>query len=308
MGENLFLIEEIVDLLDNGARLSKQVYRGRFAPSPSGALHLGNLRTALLSWLIARWNNGQWLLRIDDLDTPRNSPGAIEKIQTDLAWLGLEWDGPIIYQSKRKKLYDSALLLLNEKNKLYPCKCSRKVLSEESLSIRGNFIYSGKCRKRNLLWDMKKTRPNSIRLKVNKKFSLSSGDIILKRADGFIAYHLATVLDELSLGINEVIRGADLLSSMNSQLAVIDAFNYSPLSYKHVPLLVDKEGNKLSKRNNSNGLDYLRNKGMNVSQVIGWLSCGLGLLPAGSELSALELLDELTSKKELITKIFIHRD
>lgn len=294
---------DIFELFERGEKLSQNNYRGRFAPSPSGTLHLGNIRTAFASWLIARLHRGQWLLRFDDLDLSRNRCDSIQRIQDDLKWLGLNWDGPIIFQSKRISFYESALNVLERKNKLYACRCSRKLIAETNRGSK-HFIYPGTCRNLELPLTLSNTKINSIRLKVSKTFIKNCGDIILRRADGFIAYHLATVIDDLLLGINEVIRGEDLAQSMFAQLAVIEALNQRKLSYRHVPILCDSEGKKLSKRNNDNGLDIFRDRGMYSSEVIGWLAWSLGIIPEISSLSALELLTDLIKDKKSINTIF----
>ncbi len=295
----------LAEALEIGASLSEEAYCGRFAPTPSGPLHLGNIRTALISWLKARRSSGKWILRIDDLDTPRNYPGAVEKIQQDLLWLGLTWDGPIIFQSQRKALYSSALSFLKSQDKLFACFCSRKLLTKQTTSI-----YSGKCRNLELGFDKKNGKCPSLRLKVSKNFSKSSGDIVLKRADGVIAYHLATVVDELTLGVNQVIRGNDLSASRSSQLAVLDALNQRSISYAHIPLMLNTDGTKLSKRNGGFGLDYLRSKGMNASKTIGFLASSLDLVPKDSELSSLDLLSELKNRNldHLLKKGFLDKE
>lgn len=214
------LNEGLFEAFNVGKSLRGKGYCGRFAPSPTGPLHLGNLRTALVSWLKARMSQGKWLLRIDDLDTPRNRPGAIESIQNDLLWLGLSWDDQVVFQSQRIDLYVSALSFFKSQGKIFACQCTRKTLDKDNNTF-GEFItYSGKCKNLGLDLEPKKDQLTSWRLKVNKKFSRTAGDLIVRRSDGFIAYHLATVVDELTLGINEVIRGNDLNPAMYVQLAI----------------------------------------------------------------------------------------
>ena len=171
--------ESLKEAFEHGHVLGQQGYRGRFAPSPSGPLHLGNLRTALISWLRARIKEGFWLLRIDDLDTPRNRQGSIESIQDDLLWLGLSWDGPIIYQSDREKIYHKVLNSLRENRRLFACECSRKMLRMGDKPPKQKVIYPGTCRKLILPLDNDPDKCRSWRLKVNKRFSKTSGDIIL---------------------------------------------------------------------------------------------------------------------------------
>ena len=298
------LTEDIFELFNQGNQLSLTTYRGRFAPTPSGSLHLGNIRTAFASWLIARLQAGKWLLRIDDLDSPRISPESIETIQEDLNWLGLDWDGPVIFQSERIIFYESVISLLKKQNKLYACQCSRKLLSQVNNSSK-EFIYPGTCRHLALPMSPKDGKKTSLRLKVSNAFSKTCGDIAVKRADGFIAYNFATVIDDLLLGINDVVRGEDLAGVIFSQLAVIDALNQRKLSYRHVSLLSDSDGKKLSKRNSSNSLAKLREIGIKSHQVIGWLAWSLGITPDLYSISALELLEDLIHQKKTIDNIFI---
>ena len=287
------LPDEIIELFRIGKKLREHCYRGRFAPSPTGYLHLGNLRTALASWLSARLNRGEWLLRIDDLDTPRNRLGAVESIQQDLSWLGLDWDGPTIFQSKRRDLYRSVLSALKLQGKLYPCRCTRRLLAQRTLSKGPEIVYPGTCRNLGLSWTIEGGRLPSWRLLVAEEFSRSSGDVLVKRADGFIAYHLATASDELFLGIGEVVRGRDLEIAMNAQLAIIDALNQKPVKYKHVPLWLNSDGRKLSKRQGGDGTMPFHMKEMSASSLIGFLAATLNLVPKGSELSSVELLADL---------------
>ncbi len=298
------LPDELLQVLNAGQGLRSMSYRGRFAPSPTGPLHLGNLRTAVISWLRARLEGGKWLLRVDDLDVPRNRLGATESIKKDLLWLGLDWDGPIVFQSERIDLYCSFLAALKLQGKLYPCQCSRRMLGIGVRAKDKPFIYPGTCRHLNLSWERDSdNRLPSLRLKVREQFSTLCGDIVLKRADGFIAYHLATVVDELTLGISEVVRGLDLAHAISSQLAIIDALNQRPVSYKHVPLVLDLEGRKLSKRFGGRGLQYFKNKGMSASEVLGLLASSLDLVPIGTKLNSYELLEELKKRKQKFERI-----
>ncbi len=305
MDYSFCLPEHVKNNLEEGHILRKQGYRGRFAPSPTGALHFGNLRTALISWLKARLANGLWILRVDDLDKPRNRPGVVQGFQNDLAWLGLDWDGPIVFQSQRKGLYYSVLSALRSQGMLYPCRCTRSVLTEIPRTGNSLILYPGTCRDLKLSWGFKDKRLPSWRLKVSKRYLKKSGDVVLRRSDGLVGYHLATAVDELSLGITEVVRGTDLVNALSSQLAVIEALGQVPTKYVHVPIFCDNEGKKLSKRDGSEGLAILKSKGMNAPQVIGWLASSLGLVPHGAELTALELLVESIKNKALIDAFII---
>ncbi len=292
--------DHVRGLIEAGQRISNRSYRGRYAPSPTGDLHLGNLRTALVSWLRARSHGGEWLLRIDDIDTPRNRSGAVESLQRDLLWLGLKWDGPVVFQSERRGIYASALSALRRMGKIYPCRCSRRVLAKTSGQDGQHSVYQGTCRDLGLFWGWEYGRLPSWRLRVGNAFSEKCGDVILRRSDGFIAYHFATVIDELTLGITEVVRGEDLAIGLMPQLAVMDAFFQQPLRYRHVPLLLDSQGRKLAKREGSQGLEYLRAQGMTPPQVVGLLAASLGLTTRGSELTTLDLLSDLINRRSAL--------
>jgi glutamyl-tRNA synthetase len=291
--------------IDAGLARRRQGYRGRFAPSPTGRLHRGNLRTALLAWLDARLAGGELLLRLDDLDTPRNRPGAEEAILADLRWLGLDWDGPPLRQSRRRGLYATALSALRRAGALYPCRCSRRLLADISAPHGALSVYPGHCRGRAPLWGPEGGRLPSWRLALTagslrwpERFNAAGvldgprevGDVVVRRADGVVAYHLATALDELTLGISDVVRGADLWGSTGAQVAVMAALGAPPPRYGHVPLWRDRTGQRLSKREAAEGLGRWRDQGMDAAAVIGVLAASLSLVPAGQRLSARELL------------------
>ena len=295
------LPDHLSQVLQNGQGLRQQGYRGRFAPTPSGPLHLGNVRTALLSWLRARLCNGQWLLRVDDLDTPRIRPGAIESVLQDLRWLGLNWDGPLVLQSRRRGLYGSFLSTFRRQGYLYPCRCSRRQLD-------GATIYPGTCRWLPQDWGLRDARLPAWRLRVAEPFDSVVGDVILRRADGVVAYHLATSIDELALGINEVVRGQDLVSICSAQKAVIASLGMASPRYVHVPLLCDSSGQKLSKRDHATGLSSLRDRGEAAAQVIGQLAASLGLMSSTCAISAEELLEELRVREDKLTSLIVGAD
>ncbi len=295
------LPDHLSQVLQNGQGLRQQGYRGRFAPTPSGPLHLGNVRTALLSWLRARLSNGQWLLRVDDLDTPRIRPGAIESVLQDLRWLGLNWDGPLVLQSRRRGLYGSFLSTFRRQGYLYPCRCSRRQLD-------GATIYPGTCRWLPQDWGLRDARLPAWRLRVAEPFDSVVGDVILRRADGVIAYHLATSIDELALGINEVVRGQDLVSVCSAQNAVIASLGMASPRYGYVPLLCDSSGQKLSKRDHATGLSSLRDRGEAAAQVIGQLAASLGLVSSKCAISAEELLEELRVREDKLTSLIVGAD
>ncbi len=301
--------------LDAGLRLRQQGIAGRFAPSPSGALHLGNLRTALLSWLDTRRRDGRWLLRIDDLDRPRVRPGSEDSILADLRWLELHWDGPVIRQSQRRGLYSSVLSALRRAGVLYPCHCSRRLLADISAPHGGVSPYPGTCRPLEPFWGRREGRWPSWRLRLPEGIlrweerwgppgSLDGprdvGDVVLRRADGVVAYHLATAVDELTLGISDVVRGADLWPATGAQVAVCQALGAPPPRYGHVPLFLDAAGKRLSKRVASAGLEALRSRGLDGPAVIGRLASSAGLIPEGTRLSAADLLAEMRHNTALL--------
>ena len=296
-------------LFASGVELRHQGYRSRFAPSPTGPLHRGNLRTALLSWLEARLRGGQWLVRIDDLDAPRNRPGAEAAILDDLRWLGLDWDGPVVRQSAHRGLYASVLSALRQAGHLYPCRCSRRLLADVSAPHGALAVYPGHCRDRAPLWGPQDGRLPSWRLRLEpgvlrwqerggpcgrQDGPTAVGDVVLRRADGVVAYHLATAVDELLMGISEVVRGEDLWPSTGAQVAVMAALGAAPPSYAHVSLWLDARGERLSKREGAEGLDGLRRRGMDAPAVIGHLAASLDLVPPGSRPSARELAASLS--------------
>jgi glutamyl-tRNA synthetase len=308
------LPEHLLAALEAAQAQRRRGYRGRFAPSPTGALHRGNLRTALLSWLAARLQGGEWLLRLDDLDTPRNRAGAEAAILADLRWLGLDWDGPLLRQSERRGLYASLLSALRRGGRLYPCRCSRRLLADVSAPHGALNVYPGICRQLPPAWGPKQGRLPSWRLRLPSgslcwqegsqrggwlEGASAVGDVVLRRADGVVAYHLATAVDELWLGISEVVRGEDLWTSTGAQLAVIATFGVQPPRYHHVPLWRDASGARLSKREAALGLAGLRAAGCDAAGVIGQLAASVGLVPWGSRLSAAELLQSLPAARPL---------
>jgi glutamyl-tRNA synthetase len=305
--------------IEGGIRARALGYRGRFAPSPTGVLHRGNLRTALLGWLEARLRGGEWLLRIDDLDTPRNRPGAEASIMADLRWLGLAWDGPVVRQSERRGLYASVLSALRGEGLLYPCRCSRRLLADVSAPHGALTVYPGFCRTRHRFWGPERGRLPSWRLCLPEGAirwcerhghsgeldgPTGVGDVVLRRADGVVAYHLATAVDELVLGISDVVRGDDLWWSTGAQVAVIRALGRPPPAYGHVPLWRDGQGRRLCKREGAQGLEGYRQAGFDAPGVIGVLAASLELVPSGSRLSARELLESLD---QTTLEAFLHQ-
>lgn len=234
----------------------KTQYRGRFAPSPTGALHAGSLATALGSWLDARAHQGKWLLRMEDLDLPRCVPGADKIIIQQLLNCGLHWDEEIEYQSKRSHFYESALNQLKQDKKAYGCRCTRKQIEEQLLSLgkkkdrHGELIYPGSCRKLS-----ETTEPCAWRLLVtDPEIESSVGDFVLRRSDRIFTYQLAVVVDDHLQGITHVVRGEDLLDNTARQMYLQQQLNYSQPHYLHLPLVLDGNNEKLSKQTNATAI------------------------------------------------------
>lgn len=230
----------------------KKTIIGRFAPSPTGPLHLGSLYTALASFLQARSQQGKWLLRIDDLDTARNVTGASDAILTTLDTFGLHWDDSVVYQSQCLTTYDDVLNELSKNQLIYPCSCSRKMLASTD-------IYSGLCRHQSPSPDS----PTALRIKTDSRLitfedglqgvmshnlAKQTGDFILKRRDGIIAYQFAVVIDDDQQHINQIVRGFDLLAETPKQIYLQHLLGLPCPAYFHVPVIVNEYGYKLSKQ------------------------------------------------------------
>lgn len=301
--------------------MSGQSVRGRYAPSPTGALHLGNLRTALLAWLFARAAGGAFVLRTEDLDIPRAKPGAARAMLADLRWLGLDWDegpelgglvGPYI-QSMRQALYEQAIARLRERGLIYPCYCTRAELAQIASAPQGDETsrYPGVCRhlttqerarreaagRRPALRFIVPEAPiqftDLLEGDISESVDATTGDFIVRRSDGIVSYQLAVVVDDALMGITQVVRGYDLLASTARQLALYDALGYPrPVTYAHAPLLVDRDGVRLAKRDAAAGLDTLRAAGYSPAQVVGALAASCGIMPAGTVATPAEVLAE----------------
>ena len=289
--------------------------RSRYAPSPTGPLHLGNIRTALITWLHAKLTNAELYLRFDDLDTPRNRSGSVEQIQADLLWLGLDFCPDIYFQSNQLTDYEEAFDQLLNRNLIYPCRCSRKEIQNVASPPDSRFAagrYPGTCHPdkkiqaitesdqlawRFMLADEHLSFEDQIAGKQTENPWQQTGDFVIKRKDGFFAYQLATVIDDRNLDITHVIRGIDLIDSTCRQLALYKAFDIHPPEYWHVPLMLDQNGEKLSKRDGAISLAVYQRQGKRAEDIIGLLAKSLGLIDQETRLSATELLSAISLEK-----------
>lgn len=300
--------------------------KGRYAPSPTGLIHFGNARTALMAWLSVRQKGGVFVWRVEDLDGPRVVPGAAAAAASDLKWLGIDWDeGPLIggdygpyVQSERNEIYEQALRYLLGCNRLFPCRYSRKDLNELSSAPHGpsNLTpYPASLRPDSLENEWYDTllqqevadanirflvdnRPVSFRDRLQgdvvEYVTETVGDFVVKRKDGMYAYQLAVVVDDLAMHVTEVVRGMDLLDSTARQIQLIRALGGMVPAYIHVPLVRNAQGEKLSKRDQGLTLASLRSQGIQPEQLIGYMAYSLNLIEKPRVLSlkdTLEILD-----------------
>jgi glutamyl-tRNA synthetase len=295
-------------------------YRGRFAPSPTGPLHLGNARTALLAWLAARAAGGALVMRVEDLDPPRVRPGLEARLLDELRWLGLGWDeGPDLggrfgpyRQSERGDRYLAALELLRRTGLAYPCFCSRAEVAAAAQAPHGPSDegprYPGTCRgltaaevarrsgERRPAWRLR-VEPGEVRFDdlvhgpCRFEPSASTGDFVVMRADGVAAYQLAVVVDDAAMEISDVVRGDDLLPSTARQLLLFAALGLPAPRFAHVPLVVADDGERLAKRTGARSLGELREAGVAAEAVVGLLAASCGLVGAGTTCSAAELVE-----------------
>ncbi|WP_420129833.1 tRNA glutamyl-Q(34) synthetase GluQRS [Longimicrobium sp.] len=290
--------------------------RGRFAPSPTGALHLGNARTALLAWLHARAHGGAFIMRVEDLDSGRVRAGIMERQLDELRWLGLDWDeGPDVggphapyIQSQRQERYDAALRRLAERGLLFECTCSRKDIAQAASAPHEGEEgprYPGSCRDR--LVDpsvpslMAHGRADfALRVRVEPGAicfadgvmgdccfdpAAETGDFVVRRKDGAAAYQLAVVVDDAAMGVTHVVRGADLLSSTARQILLCRALELPVPAFVHVPLMLGADGERLAKRHGAVSLGELREAGVPPERVSGWLAATCGLAAPGEEIA-----------------------
>jgi glutamyl-tRNA synthetase len=266
--------------------------RTRFAPSPTGELHLGGAWTALASWMVARRVGGTTVLRIEDLDPARLDPQSEASIVRDLRWLGLDWDDGPVRQSTRAALYEDAIALLSNRRLVYPCDCSRAEISRAVAAPHAGeeAVYPGACRHKDPSRAMK--RPPALRVivpseileyedevvgSVAQSLDRDVGDFVLKRGDGAFAYQLAVVVDDLAMGITDVVRGADLVASTPRQIWLARTLGGLAPRYAHVPLVVAGAGMRLEKRTLGATIRELRETGVRSEEIVGELAHGLGL-------------------------------
>ncbi len=287
----------------------------RLAPSPTGALHLGNARTFLVNWLLARQAGGGILLRIEDLDGPRIKPAAAGQAMDDLQWLGLDWDFGPVYQSHRQSIYQDAVSRLLGRNLAYPCVCTRKEVDAAVSAPHaedGSTIYPGTCRGRfrSIAEATAFTgRPPAIRFAVSEssvvewtdqfagaqRFEVSRqlGDFVIAKADRTPAYQLSVVVDDAEAGVTLVVRGDDLLDSTPRQMLLYEALGLVSRipAYCHLPLVVGTDGRRLAKRHGDTRLSFFRERGVPPARVLALLSRWCGIDPGGDTITAAELLN-----------------
>lgn len=302
---------------------------GRFAPSPSGRMHLGNAFSCLLAWLSVRSKGGEIVLRLEDLDTDRCKPEYSRQLEEDLRWLGLDWDRggledtPDYCQSSCEAFYGAALGELEEKGLIYPCFCSRNELHAASAPHRsdGILLYAGTCR--NLTdtqrWEKAMLRKPALRIQVpeeevafvdgnlglySENLAHDCGDYILRRSDGVYAYQLAVVVDDGRMGVTEVVRGSDLLSSTPRQIWLQHQLSLPTPNYYHLPLLLAPDGRRLSKRDGDLDLGALRGR-FTSQEVVGQLACLAGLIREPEQVSPVDLIGKFSWERVRKTDITV---
>jgi len=278
---------------------------GRFAPTPSGRMHLGNVFAALIAWLSVRSKNGELVLRMEDLDTQRTSTEFAALLRKDLAWLGLDWDWEMPPQSQRSDVYDRYFEMLKERDLLYPCYCTRSQLHNVNAPhlSDGTYVYAGTCRDLTEAQRATMDRAPAWRVKVPQEIytvndlcqgvftqdlSADCGDFVVRRADGVYVYQLAVTVDDGEAGVTEVVRGWDLLGSAPRQMYLQTLFGFEHPAYGHVPMLVAPDGRRLSKRDKDMDLGQLQNR-MTPEALVGKLAFAAELTDTDAPISAKEL-------------------
>ena len=281
---------------------------GRFAPSPSGRMHMGNLWSCLLAWLSARSAGGRMVLRLEDLDPDRCRPEYCDQVMRDLEWLGLDWDGAAVYQSRRTGAYAAAFRALEEQGLVYPCFCTRAERLAASAPHRsdGVAVYDGRCARLSPAEReaLSRTRRPAWRVRVperevafsdllqgeyREELSRDCGDFILRRSDGVYAYQLAVVVDDAMMGVTQVVRGSDLLSSTPRQLWLQERLSLPHPEYGHLPLLLAPDGRRLAKRDRDQELGELQSR-YTAPELVGRLAHLAGLIPEPAPVTPAELV------------------
>lgn len=275
--------------------------RTRFAPSPTGAMHLGHARTHLVAWLAARSTSGSVVMRIEDLDTPRVREGSEASLLEDHRFLGLDWDEGPVRQSERFVHYERALERLRASGHVYPCTCSRKEIEAVASAPHGDEgpIYPGTCRNgpthpervASLRFRMDESVPTFVdRVMGPSDPSMGKGDFVVRRADGLFSYQLAVVVDDDAMGITDVVRGADILASTPRQLALFAALGRPAPRYAHLPLVRAADGERLAKRSGARGIAEYLACGISAETILGALAWSIGLADAPAPIAARELV------------------
>ena len=286
---------------------------GRFAPTPSGRMHLGNVFAALIAWLGVRSTGGSLVLRMEDLDTQRTSAEFAEVLRSDLLWLGLDWDEETQPQSLRSPVYREYFEKLESMGLLYPCYCTRSQLHNVNAPhlSDGTYVYAGTCRKltnaqraafqRQPAWrvtvpDREWVVEDLVQGTYKENLAADCGDFVVRRADGVYVYQLAVTVDDGLAGVNQVVRGMDLLSSAPRQMYLQELFGFPHPEYAHIPMLMAPDGRRLSKRDKDLDLGYLRQH-TTPEKVIGVLAKAAGFTPTDAPISARELADSFSWEK-----------
>ena len=294
---------------------------GRFAPTPSGRMHLGNVFAALIAWLSVRSRDGEMVLRMEDLDTQRTSAAFAEILRDDLRWLGLTWDWETPAQSRRSAVYDKYFEILREKGLLYPCYCTRSQLHSVNAPhlSDGTYVYPGTCRNlteeeraafhrapawRVVVPDRLWTVEDRIQGTYRCNLATECGDMVVRRADGVYVYQLAVTVDDGEAGVTEVVRGMDLLSSAPRQMYLQALFGFPHPEYAHVPMLLAPDGRRLSKRDRDLDLGILRQR-LTREALLGVLAFAAGLIDQEVPVSLEELTKEFSWKKLSGDSIFL---
>lgn len=294
---------------------------GRFAPTPSGRMHLGNVFSCLMAWLSARSAGGRIVLRIEDLDPRAQDKAVADRLMADLEWLGLSWDEGPYRQSERTDIYEDAVRRLGELGLTYPCFCTRAELHAATAphASDGTYLYAGTCRDLTpeQIAERSCRRAPATRLRVPDKddpagtiefcdlaygpqkevLARECGDFLVRRSDGVFAYQLAVVVDDGLMGVNQVVRGRDLLGSSARQIYLARLLGLAAPTYGHVPLLTAPDGRRLSKRDQDLDLGALRQRGISSRRIVGALAAAAGIAQKGKEVSPEELLGRFSWEK-----------